>query len=360
MISNIIHLTARADVAGSNILAYIKLTIPAGYSLVSAPFSNPADDSLASALPGGLPDGFEAISGSGPTAQSSVYSNPGWSNPSLPFPPGGGLMMVNPATDAVTVTMAGYPIPAPGQVYVPAGRSLRGCYLPIGGPISQALGFPPLPGVKLLSVNSTGTEILLATCDGAQWLPVEPRLEVGQAVTIDSPQSFIWRQGPSAGMHPPRHPVRIKQVTQGISVHEGDTFTLVVEAGAESSLKYQWQQNGENVPGARAASYQVAFATAADAGLYWVRASSDDATAWSALIPVRVVPIEVPLLTGQWDPGTGYTLRATASSGGDWVFEGSPNLSDWSLVSRQPNDFGSAEVTVPADQPARFFRVRRE
>lgn len=52
------------------------------------------------------------------------------------------------------------------------------------------------------------------------------------------------------------------------SVVAGDPASFTVAASGATPLSYQWQKNGVNIPGATAATYQIAQTTAADAGQY--------------------------------------------------------------------------------------------
>lgn len=103
----------------------------------------------------------------------------------------------------------------------------------------------------------------------------------------------------------------INDPPEPVTVEAGETFTLEVEAGGNGPLNYQWMRNGEPVPGATAAIYQVPSATPADAGTYHVVVGNDYGTVESGT--AEVMMDEIPPSFGAGPSPVSVTVGGSAS-----------------------------------------------
>ena len=363
-IGTVSPLTGQCDVGGNTLWGYIKYSIRPGYSLMGDSLDDAAVNSIANtvadALTGDLPAGLSVARLLATNYIESQFDGAGWSDGSIPLAPGCGVRLYNPGTNIFTVTMSGTVLLGPGRHYIPAGRSIRAGYFPESALLSKSMGFPLVPGVKLYTVDNTNNEVLLAESDGQKWLPAEPMLDVGQALIVESPQSFVWDEGRFAGLPGPRHVVRLLPVVTEVVVHEGAPLIIGATATAAVPMRYQWQKDGENIPGATGKTFSLAAAGSGDTGVYWVRASSDDDADWSRLIAVKVIPAEVPILSMVRNSTGDLFLHATAALGGNLIFESSNDFVTWNQFRTEPNVSGSLDIPVETDVPAKFFRASRE
>ena len=145
-----------------------------------------------------------------------------------------------------------------------------------------------------------------------------------------------------------------------VVVHEGAPLIIGATATAAVPMRYQWQKDGENIPGATGKTFSLAAAGSGDTGVYWVRASSDDDADWSRLIAVKVIPAEVPILSMVRNSTGDLFLHATAALGGNLIFESSNDFVTWNQFRTEPNVSGSLDIPVETDVPAKFFRASRE
>ena len=357
-------LTGRCDVGGGTEISYLKVSIPPGYSLLSDPLDDAAVNSIwntiGDALSGDLPTGLNVSKLLGTNYVESQFDGSIWSDDTVPFAPGAGARLYNPGTNTLNITMSGGTLQGSQKHYIPAGRSLRAGFFPRDGLVSKALGFPLLPGVKLYSLDPVAGEFLLAESDGQKWLPNEPVLVVAQAVIVESPQAFVWEEARPAGFPAGRHPVHLSSKVTQYTLHVGEPLDLSVSATAAVPLRYQWQKDGETIVGAIAPTFSIASASLSDSGTYWVRVSSDDDSAWSELITVKVIAPEIPLLSIVTNPLGSLYVHAAATPGGNLVFESSNDFVKWTTFRTQSNPTGTLDIPVETDLPAKFIRASRQ
>jgi hypothetical protein len=349
-------LQIRGAVSSSNVVGYIKLVVPPGYSLISNQLDDGRVNSISEIISPPF-DGFAAADLDGTNWITSTFSSPTWSVPDLVFAPGGGARLFNPGTQEVSLTFVGGLPAGTLKNFIPAGRSIRSSLFPDAGGITSLLRFPLVAGVKLSTINTNGDETLLASCDGSTWSPKEPFIYVAQAVIVDSPRDFIW-QGNYSGS-PTNNSIIISQSPQKVLVHEGESFSLSVRASANLPLRYQWQRNGDGIRSANAPDYNVASAATSDTGQYWGVVSTSNSRAWTDLASVEVVPAGIPILNIKPGSDGQLTLRATASPGGTFSFEASQDLLSWSTFAAQTNATGIVEISIPAAEAHQMFRAVR-
>ncbi|BDU71243.1 immunoglobulin domain-containing protein [Mesoterricola silvestris] len=93
---------------------------------------------------------------------------------------------------------------------------------------------------------------------------------------------------------------------RGVSLLAGSAFSLTVEAvGVPEALTYQWNKDGDPIPGATAPTFAVAQAAVGDAGSYSVTVSNAAGSTESLKAKVAVT--------------AGYTVGGTVTAGGEPV-----------------------------------------
>ncbi|WP_150107424.1 immunoglobulin domain-containing protein [Pedosphaera parvula] len=152
-------------------------------------------------------------------------------------------------------------------------------------------------------------------------------------------------------------PPNITAQPQGQTVNPGSTVTFAVIASGLAPLTYQWQFNGGDIPGATSASYLLANAQVADAGIYTVVVSNPggDTESANAVLNVNAAPsISAQPASQTVNPGdpTSFTVTATGYPAPtfQWWFAGAPIAaatdSTYVLASVQPNQAGNYWAVV--------------
>ncbi|MDX1450936.1 MAG: immunoglobulin domain-containing protein [Oleiphilaceae bacterium] len=90
-------------------------------------------------------------------------------------------------------------------------------------------------------------------------------------------------------------PVVLNQVPQGVSVTEGQSFTLNVVAGGDGPFTYQWQKGGSILPGESGNQLHVSSAELSDAGSYRVIVSNAVSQVQSDFVQVVVTASIAPV-----------------------------------------------------------------
>lgn len=145
----------------------------------------------------------------------------------------------------------------------------------------------------------------------------------------------------------------------------GSSMTLLVEASGAGTLRYQWQRNGVDIPGANAARLVVAAVSADDNGARYavvVSSASGSVISESAVVTIQAV-LPVLEITGQPQPASvdvGQQARFSVS-----VSDGSPAASyQWQRNGVDIAGATSSTYTTPAtalaDSGASYsVRIRR-
>jgi hypothetical protein len=141
----------------------------------------------------------------------------------------------------------------------------------------------------------------------------------------------------------------------GQVVVRGAEVTLKVAATDISPLKYQWQFNGVNLPGATNSTLTVPNVQASQAGQYVVVVSSDTGVTSPAAMLSVISPAAIELSISKPSP---FQLHVSAPAGQNVVLQASTNLTDWLSLLTNSALTGTFDFTDPdtAKFNRRFYR----
>jgi hypothetical protein len=187
------------NVYSLNIVGYVNVTVPSGYSLLANPLSagvtNGANEIMTPI------DGEQILTWNGSGYDYVSYDTGEWVdaafNPAQPpsLPPGKGFFFFNPFAQT-TVTFVGQVVPSPGvtnALTLPTGYSLVGSALPASATdISAApVRLPLIDGLQLLKWNGSGFSY--ASYDTGEWVDAQfntipaPAYNVGEGFFFFNP-----------------------------------------------------------------------------------------------------------------------------------------------------------------------------
>ena len=108
------------------------------------------------------------------------------------------------------------------------------------------------------------------------------------------------------------NPLSFTQHPSDQALTEGGALMLSAGAAGADSIAYQWQLDGNDIPGATGSTLTIDSVGVADAGQYSVLASTTDASLRSNFAVVTVEPIVI-------EPSTGPSLTVSLSEDGRLV-----------------------------------------
>ena len=153
----------------------------------------------------------------------------------------------------------------------------------------------------------------------------------------------------------------ILKAPMGRKVFAGEDVHFSVKA-AGTGLRYQWQFNGWDLPGATEPSLELLDVQASQAGDYTVLVTSDVGSALSAPATLRVI---VPPSRMEWEShwmgkdGT-CSLIFNVDPGHTYVVEVTSDMHRWNVLTTVTPMMGRFQYTdaEAAGSPVRFYRLR--
>jgi len=190
-------LSSMAQVYSVNIVGYINLSVPKGFSMVANQLNATPDNTLASVLPA-PPENttlYKFVTTPTPHYVSSNFSsdNPGWTVPGMTLAPGeGGFISIDPgvAPTGATLTLVGE-VQLVSNTPVSTGFSILSSVIPQSDNLDN-LGFPAGENDTIYFYDGTlnaghgGFKSYNFSADNPGWIPSIPTPAVGQSFFLSS------------------------------------------------------------------------------------------------------------------------------------------------------------------------------
>jgi hypothetical protein len=145
-------------------------------------------------------------------------------------------------------------------------------------------------------------------------------------------------------------------------VAPGVSVTLSVTVSSPTPLSYQWQKDGEVLPGATSADLRLTGVTTSQAGSYRVLVSNAAGSALSASAALTVISAENPAPTVRLAVVEGnvrLTIKGRAGSGYRIEYNSSLDPNGWKPLQELvlPTSQYVLVTTIPGHADARFYRA---
>ncbi len=181
-------LSSMAQVYSVNIVGYINLTVPKGFSMIANQLNATPDNTIPSVIPA-PPENttLYKFNGTGYNSFNFSADNPGWFPANGTLAPGeGAFISIDPgqAPSGTTLTLVGE-VQLVSDVTIPNGFSIRSSVLPISDTLDN-LQFPVRENDTIYRFNTT-TKTYNSfnwSADNPGWFPPNPTPNVGESFFV--------------------------------------------------------------------------------------------------------------------------------------------------------------------------------
>lgn len=196
--------------------------------------------------------------------------------------------------------------------------------------------------------------------DASLTIPAVTESDAGQyRVRLALGSTSVFTQRATLIVTPPSDLPNFTETPSDTTLHVGEPLLLRAIATGEGSLSFAWTKDGDPVPAATSAHFELPAVVPGDAGSYRVTVSSSGGSLTS---PPAVVTIVPPLALGavSWEAGQ-FLIPFNGIVGRTYLLETQVTLgaTGWTTVSEQDAD-ASSVFNVPGSEAdeVRIFRVR--
>jgi hypothetical protein len=173
-------------VYSQNIVGYVNLTVPTGYSMIANPLDG-VDAALPTIFPA-PPEETTIFKFTGAGYISASFIDGVWEGSPITLAPGEGAFILNPAAPFVNTFVGEVVLNSNNQI--PAGYSIRASSVPQAGGLSSVLEFPAAEEDTIFQFTGLGY-VSSSFIDGA-WEPSEPDIKIGESFFVLKQASANW------------------------------------------------------------------------------------------------------------------------------------------------------------------------
>jgi hypothetical protein len=186
---------AQTPVYSQNVVGYVNVTVPAGFTMIANPLKG-TNDSINTVLPN-VPVGTLLYKFNGSFGSPAEFAGVGigWDTPSMTLAPGEGAFIQTPSSNVIT--FVGEVVQGTATNAIPAGFSIRSSIVPQSGGLSSVLGYPAVAGDWIYLFDKNAQQYAnggspYESAGGNLWDPSEPTPAVGEAFWILKAASINW------------------------------------------------------------------------------------------------------------------------------------------------------------------------
>jgi hypothetical protein len=177
-----------------NVIGYVSVNLPPGFSMVANPFNSPSN-CVADLFPQ-MPEGstFCKFDTSLFRLSNNAVKQGAWTNPNEKLVPGEGGIFFNPSTEIKTVNFVGDV--SQGRLFnpIPPGLSIRSSLVPQSGKLNSDLGFPMAEGDMVHLFDRERQKYVSYPFSAKGWGADAPNINLGESFWISKTQPDSWEQ----------------------------------------------------------------------------------------------------------------------------------------------------------------------
>lgn len=186
-------LASMGAVYSVNVVGYINVSVPSGFSFIANQLVASANtiDKLIPTIADGTvvytwDNGFAANA-------YNLFGDNTWDNPALELKPGNGALIYNATASPLTITFVGEVKQGALSTTVVPGFQFISSQVPQAGTVS-ALGYAPADGDVLYKWDNGFSAYTWNLFGDNTWDPAEPTLDVGQSALLFSKAGGAWNR----------------------------------------------------------------------------------------------------------------------------------------------------------------------
>jgi hypothetical protein len=180
------------EVCSANVLGYVSITLPPGFSLIANPLRGTSN--LVHELFKGWPDGtslsrfdtrlFKPV--------ENRVTKGKWTNVCEKLSPGEGAIFFNPTRDYKSHNFVGDVLQGSLSIPVPAGFSMLSSLMPLPGTLQEDLKFPIADGDVIYLFDRDQQKYVLHPFENGKWTAGSPLLSVGESFWVAKASTANW------------------------------------------------------------------------------------------------------------------------------------------------------------------------
>lgn len=190
--SNRFYRVIANDLSSQNVIGFIAITLPPGFSLIANPLESPHN--TVADLFKGWPEGtcLNRFDTRLFKLSENIFAHNRWTQPEEKLLPGDGAIFFNPTNDYKSHSFVGEVLQGHLARPVPAGFSLRSSSVPQAGNLADDLHFPIADGDIIHLFDRDHQKYVLYPFENGKWKSGPPILGVGEAFWIAKTEPGNW------------------------------------------------------------------------------------------------------------------------------------------------------------------------
>ena len=207
--------------------------------------------------------------------------------------------------------------------------------------------------ISYVSPNSTGSLSLKPAANASGVATITVTINDGGASNNITTRNFTVSVAPKATTS--LRPILLGALTNRYTL-PGKMITFSTKATGIAPLKYQWQHNGTNIPGATGATLTLKNVTAKQAGLYNVTVSNSAGSTNSSPATLVIYATTAATLESAGMVNGQFAFNVNGVPGYQYVVQASSDLAKWTAVETNTAPFTFLDGSA-SEIGKRFYRT---